>query len=192
MLEGLFNRNGEQTTTAENNAEAQSKIKELATKASEKVTEKISNAKGKLDAALEKLKGLGNKGDESERSTALEEATEAYEEIESAAKEKVDAIVDAYGKDSPQYQAAKKSYEEVDKMGQAIRGGQYGWYTHTDQVKRMMAEGISKEDAELFAYYAEASHDLHRSMTAEEYQDFINNYDEEKAREAAHNRRHGG
>ena len=67
------------------------------------------------------------------------------------------------------------SYEEIDKYGQDIRAGVYGWYTSEEQVQRLMAANsdLTKEQAEMIVKYAEASHELHRSLTEEEYKEWL-------------------
>ena len=67
------------------------------------------------------------------------------------------------------------TYEELDKYGQDIRAGMYGWYTSEEQIERLMAanEGLTKEQAETIVKYAEASHAVHRSLTEEEAQEFL-------------------
>ena len=67
------------------------------------------------------------------------------------------------------------SYEEIDKHGKDIRAGVYGWYTSEEQVQRLMEANsdLTKEQAEMIVKYAEASHALHRSLTEEEYKEWL-------------------
>ena len=67
------------------------------------------------------------------------------------------------------------SYEEIDAYGVKIREGVYGWYTSEEQVQRIMAENadITEEQAKMLVKYAEASHSLHRSLTEEEFKEWL-------------------
>lgn len=74
------------------------------------------------------------------------------------------------------------SFEELEKYGEQVRSGMYGWYTSEEQVQRIMAENadITEEQAKMIVKYAEAQHEVHRGLTAEEYKQWLmlNNIEE--------------
>ena len=67
------------------------------------------------------------------------------------------------------------TYEELDKYGRDVRAGMYGWVGSEDQIHRLMQENsnLTREQAETIVEYAKASHELHRSLTEEEAQQYL-------------------
>ena len=67
------------------------------------------------------------------------------------------------------------SFEQLEMYGEQVRSGMYGWYTSEEQVQRIMAANadITEEQAKMIVKYAEAQHEVHRGLTAEEYKQWL-------------------
>ena len=74
---------------------------------------------------------------------------------------------------------ATLSYEELDKLGQRIRSGEFGWSDSKTQIASLMAEGFTEEEANVILKYAAASHELHRSLTEEEAAEYLKVFNKE-------------
>ena len=167
----------EQAKTEESKESATSKAEAKGKEILDKVRNKMNDAKNKITEAVNKAKE-GKKED-----------TKESESQSTKDQEKIDTSKTNQAKEEPKEEAKEtttqtsnknEDYDKVDEMGNKILGGKYGHVGHYDQVKRLMDDGYSKEEAELYATYAEKADKLKRSMTADEYKEFKADYDKKR------------
>ena len=71
------------------------------------------------------------------------------------------------------------SYEKLDELGRRIREGTLGGWNSEQQLAALIAEGYTEEQAKVIQKYAEASHELHRSLTEEEAAEYLKEFNKE-------------
>lgn len=162
-------------------SKAEAKGKELL----DKIRNKANEIKNKITDSVNKAKE-DSKEEELNTAPAKEKAgvNQKREDREEAGvnekREELQTRLSNEEKGSPKNK--NQSYENVEKMGVDIVRGKYTHVGHDEQVRRMVEDGHKKEDAELYATYAEARHRLHRALTEDEYKEFLDDY----------NQKHGG